>query len=396
MNYKNHILFIFIFFFSAFSYFAQDTVKVRNWKLKGYVTSMPSVFFTDIKKDWLTDNIFHNRLNFTWSPFQSLTSEIDLRNRIIYGERIKTISGYKEQFNNDGGVVDATENILSSKSAIFNSSVDRAFIKFTKGKFDITAGRQRVNWGQTFIWNPNDIFNAYSFFDFDYSEKQGSDALRIQFYPSAVSVVEAAVKLDSAGKLTSGALWKFNKWNYDFQLIGGMVNEQDYIAGLGWSGNIKSISLRGEASYFHPKNNFKDTTGTVATTIGVDYTFSNLAFLQVEFLYNTLTESSQNLNITQFSNLALSSKALSFTEYNIFAQFSYPVTPLFKTSIAAIYYPKINGFFAGPSFDYSIRDDMDISFIVQGFSGEFKTIPGSDVKQRQGLVMSFIRLRWNF
>jgi hypothetical protein len=357
---------------------------------------MPSVLFTDIKKDWLTDNLFHNRLNFTWSPFQSLSTEIDLRNRIVYGERIKTIPGYKYQFNYDGGAIDATQNILSSKSAIFNSSLDRAYIKYTIGKFDITAGRQRVNWGQTFVWNPNDIFNAYSFFDFDYSEKQGSDAFRIQYYPSAVSVIETAVKLDSAGKITAGALWKFNKWNYDFQIIGGMVNEQDYVAGLGWSGNIKSISMRGEASYFHPKNHFEDTTGVVVTSVAVDYTFSNQAFLQVEFLYNMLPKSSQNFNITQFTNLALSSKALSFNEFNIFAQFSYPVTPLLKTSIAAIYYPKINGFFAGPSFDYSIRDDIDISFIIQGFSGEFNTIPGSNTKQRLGLVMSFLRLRWNF
>lgn len=385
-----------ILLFSSILTSAQDTVKVKNWKLKGYVTSMPTVFFTDIKKDWITDNLFHNRLNFTWTPLQSLTTEIDLRNRLVYGERIKTIPGYKEQFNNDGGIVDLTENLLSSKSAIFNSSLDRAYIKYTQGKFDVTIGRQRVNWGQTFVWNPNDIFNAYSFFDFDYSEKQGSDALRIQFYPSAVSILESVVKLDSAGKITGGALWKFNKWNYDFQIIGGMVNEQDYVAGLGWSGSIKSISFRGEASYFHPKNNFEDTSGIIAVCVAVDYTFSNQTFLQVEFLYNKLPKSIQNFNITQFSNLALSSKALSFTEYNIFAQFSYPVTPLLKASIAGIYYPKINGFFAGPSIDYSIRDDMDLSFIVQGFSGEFKTIPNSDTKQRLGLVFAFLRLRWSF
>ena len=32
------------------------------------------------------------------------------------------------------------------------------------------------------VWNPNDLFNAFSFVDFDYEERPGSDALRIQKY----------------------------------------------------------------------------------------------------------------------------------------------------------------------------------------------------------------------
>lgn len=400
-NVKNQIDFfkqfsiLLILLFSSFFISAQDTVKVKNWKLKGYVSAMPSVMTQDFKNDFTGDYLLHNRLNFSWSPMQFFSTEIDVRNRIIAGDRIRKIPGYKEQYNAEAGAVDLSENLISSKSAIFNTSVDRAFLKFSKGKFDIAVGRQRINWGQTFVWNPNDIFNAYSFFDFDYSEKQGSDALRIQFYPSAVSVIESAIKLDSAGKITGGALWKFNKRNYDFQLIGGMINEQDYVAGLGFSGNIKSISLRGEASFFHPKNNFEDTSGIVTACIAADYTFSNQAFMQIEFLYNYIPQKNQNFNLLQFAGLALSAKTLSFTEYNFFAQFSYPVTPLFKASIAAIYYPELNGFYAGPSVEYSICENLDASLILQAISGEF-TVSPNNKKQRLYLSLAFIRLKWSF
>lgn len=387
-------LLCFLFFFPFFS-FPQDSAAFKHWSLKGYVSAMPSLMSQDFDKDWTGDYLLHNRLNFSWAPFQSFSTELDLRNRMLAGDRVEKIPGYKEQFNKEAGMVDLSENLISSGSVIFNTAVDRAFIKFSKGKFDITAGRQRVNWGQTFVWNPNNIFNTYSFFDFDYSEKQGSDACRVQFYPSAVSVVEAALKADSAGKITGGALWKFNLWNYDFQLIGGMINEQDYTAGIGWSGNIKSMSFRGEASYFHPKNNFNDTSGVAAVCIAADYSFSNQAFLQFEFLYNLLPDQKKNFNIMQFAGLALSAKTLSFTEYNLFAQFSYPVTPLFKTSVAAIYYPRLNGFYAGPSAEYSIRENLDLLCIIQGVSGEF-TIPPGNKKQRLNLGLAFMRLKWSF
>ena len=55
--------------------------------------------------------------------------------------------------------------------------------------FIATAGRQRINWGQTFVWNVNDVFNAYSYFDFDYKERPGRmlfvfNSIRIILLPS--------------------------------------------------------------------------------------------------------------------------------------------------------------------------------------------------------------------
>ena len=88
-------------------------------------------------------------------------------------------------------------NILTEKSFFLNTTIDRLWVDFNYGKLQVRAGRQRINWGQTLIWNPNDIFNAYSFFDFDYIERPGSDAVRVQYYPGSSSSVEAAVKVNS-------------------------------------------------------------------------------------------------------------------------------------------------------------------------------------------------------
>jgi hypothetical protein len=112
------------------------------------------------------------------------------------------------------------------------------WFQYTNEKLQVTAGRQRINWGQTFVWNPNDIFNTYSYFDFDYEEKPGSDAVRVQYFLNPTSAFELAAKLDRQNKATIAGLYRFNKLNYDIQFLSGITDEQDFVAGAGWSGQI--------------------------------------------------------------------------------------------------------------------------------------------------------------
>ncbi|MCG8318265.1 MAG: hypothetical protein MI921_02070 [Cytophagales bacterium] len=55
-----------------------------------------------------------------------------------------------------------------------------------KGCYQV-IGKHRINWGKSYVWNPNDVFNAYSFFDFDYEERRGTDALLIKYTTSPFS-----------------------------------------------------------------------------------------------------------------------------------------------------------------------------------------------------------------
>ena len=75
------------------------------------------------------------------------------------------------------------------------TNFDRANVKWTLDKFELTVGRQRINWGQNLIWNPNDIFNAYNFFDFNYVERPGSDAVLMELFTGDFSSVQLAGKL---------------------------------------------------------------------------------------------------------------------------------------------------------------------------------------------------------
>ncbi len=73
----------------------------------------------------------------------------------------------------------------------------------------------------------------------------------------------------------AAAMYRFNVFSYDIQLLAGILSEEDYLGGIGWSGNIGGAGFRGEATYFHPKQNFSDTSGMFMGSVGLDYTFPN-------------------------------------------------------------------------------------------------------------------------
>ena len=379
-----------------FSVQAQDDeTKERNWSLDGYLTNMQSVMFDSIDNSWTSDNLLHNRLNFRWYPSEMFTVAIDARTRLLSGETVKYFPGYAESIEKDNGLIDLNTNIFSENSFILNTMLDRAYVSFEKGNLNITAGRQRINWGRSFVWNPNDIFNSYSFFDFDYAEKPGSDALRAQYYTSPTSSAEFVVKADSSNNISAAGLYRFTVGRFDIQTLAGIINGQDYVIGTGWEGYIKSVSLRGEASYVHPKNNFADTSGLFVASVSADYSFSNSLMIQLEFLYNQQPETGGISSFGEYYTQTASIKTLSFTEYNVFANISYPVSPLFKTGLSAMYYPKIDGYFIGPNLAYSLNDNVDFSFTLQSFAGKFPNALTGEMTKQQ-ITLAFLRLKVNF
>ena len=302
--------------FSQYPSYSQDTIRQKKVIFNGYVKDMQTIIFQDINDKWTNANLIHNRLNFKWLMSSSFTTSIELRNRFLYGNILTAFPGYNKTFEADNGITNLSKNIIDEKYYLFNMAIDRANVEYSNNKIQVTAGRQRINWGQTFVWNPNDIFNAYSYFDFDYEEKPGSDAIRMQYFSSSTSVIELAAKSNKQKKTTLAGLYRFNKWNYDFQFLGGLADQEDYVIGTGWSGQILKGGFRGEASYFYPKKNFNDTTGIFITSVGYDYTLKNSLFIQLEVLYNGNKKSMNIFTVDQLNNSNLSTKNLFLSDYS--------------------------------------------------------------------------------
>ncbi len=347
---------------------------------------MPSLIHENLNNKTYFDNLIHNRLNFSWIPSDHITTSLEIRNQLMWGETVRNIPFYEELVSRDNGWVDLSTNLFSGDSYVLNSMIDRLWLDYTKDKWQVRIGRQRVNWGMTMIWNPNDIFNAYSYFDFDYPERPGIDGIRLQYYTSFSSSLEAVLKADHENRVSTAVRYRFNKWNYDFQTLAGYYNEEDWVFGLGWAGQIEGAGFYGELTYLVPTTRREEAI--FISSIGANYTFKNSLMLQTEILYSS-NINNDDFSFFDFYTMNASVKTLSISNYSLFGSASYPLTPLLSTSLACMWYPGVNAGYMGPSLEYSLRDDLYLSYFGQVFQGK-------EDNSKVTYLMNYVRLKWNF
>jgi hypothetical protein len=365
-------------------------VSERNWTLNGYLKNLQTGIFTNnpLGDTYQQDNLLHNRLNFRWFPNEHFTLRAELRTRAFYGDLVRVNPNYAaliDNVNNDH--FDWSTIILDRPSWVVHTMLDRFYLEYNNKDWEFRAGRQRINWGINTVWNPNDIFNAFAFTDFDYEERPGSDALSIKRYTGFASSIELVAKAaDSWSESVIASRWQFNRWAYDFQLIGGYVKNQLTLGG-GWAGSIKNVGFKGEWTTFFPLET--DLPTSFALSLGTDYIFENSLYLNGGYLYNS--NGSTNQDISQLFNFELAADNLYPYRHALFGQISYPVSPLVTTGLALIYSPvEVHPLFLNPTATVSIANNWDLDFIGQII-----------LNQQNGQYTSpiqafFLRIKWSY
>jgi len=389
---------IVLFFLMITALFGLQAQKVT---LSGYIKDMQGLYYLEnpliltSRKTFqsTTYNQFHNRINLEWQVASNLRMELGVRNRITAGKLVGDIPGYAALFEADNGLIDLSWNLAEKQNWFMNTSIDRFYIDYTLKNFQLRAGRQRINWGINLVWNPNDLFNAFSYIDFDYEERPGSDAILFTWYSSGSSSLDLAMKSDSSGNHTIAARYLFNFHDYDIQFIGGK-NGDDFVLGGGWSGSIKDVSFRGEGSLFTPLyGKVKSSNTSVSATISADYTFKNSLFIHSAFLFNSSGSTKPGNGISLLNpNNNLSAKNLSVGKYEVFGQISYPVNPIFAINLAGMLNPSDGSSYLGPTATISLQDNLELMLTAQLMLGE----TGSEYGNMGNMYAGFGRLRWSF
>lgn len=369
---------------------AQDTLQQPSVSFSGYISDMPGLMYNSISGDYEFVNQFQNRLDFKWQAGSSFSAAAEMRARFNYNGAGLYADAYAREYELDGGIVDLTWNVFSGDHVLFNIAADRLWLDYSKNKWQLTLGRQRINWGQTFVWNPNDIFNMYNYLDFDYPEKPGSDALRLQYYTSETDKLELVLKADSAANPTFAGFYRFNRWDYDIQFLSGYTRDGDLVVGGGWAGQLAKGGFRGEISYFIGEKDALTQNGELSASIGWDYMFKNSLFLQLESLYNGNSSDSSAINFLGGNALRLSAKNPFLSDFSYFVSAAYPVTPLLNASVATIVNPENKVYILIPTIDYNIIPNMDLSVLAQIIAVRNK--PGTS----DFLSMWFLRMKYSF
>ncbi len=383
--------FLFLFF----------TSKAQVFQVSGYLKEMHSFYFMQNEiplpdgdsTKFTYYNLFHNRLNFTIRPCKGFEIDIGMRNRLLDGALIQQFPQYGDMLSWDNGIVDLSWNIINKGGWLLNTSFDRFVLDYSWKKFQIKVGRQRINWGINLVWNPNDLFNAFSYMDFDYEERPGSDAIAFTWYSTPSSSLDVVFKINKEYATTIAARYLFNVKDYDIQVLGGQC-EKDLVVGGGWSGGIKNVSFRGEASFFVSVFDRTDPLQTaLSATVSVDYTFKNSLYLQGAFLFSSMGTTKRLGGISLLGTSSeLSARQLSIGMYELFAQVSYPIIPILSVDFVTMFNPGDLSLYCSPNISISLHDNLELLLAAQLLFGK----QGSEYGANGNTYAAFCRLRWSF
>ena len=309
-----------------------------------------------------------------------------MRLRIFYGDSVEKIPGFKKEITTNYDFTNFDAVMRDGRKSLGYGQIDRLWLDYTKKNLEVTLGRQRIAWGTALVWNVIDLFNPKSVLDFDYEEKPGADALRIQYYTGAVSKVELSAR---PGKdiehSTVAGLFSINWANYDFFFIGGTRNNR-WVAGGAWAGSVLDGGFRGEflisqspdrdvsrgnSLFPVPGESIFASHKTVASfVLSGDYTFTNTFYILTECLYNS---NGKRKNAGLFQQEAIDAGMLSPAQWSIYQEFSYDITPLTKATIFGIFNPNDHSSIVVPMLSKSLKTNLDLLLIGFFPSGKAAT-----------------------
>lgn len=370
---------------------SQSAEPPPRWSLNGYLKQMQTGIFIDNpgQASFQLDQLIHNRVNFRWFPNEQWLFRAELRTRIFYGDLVESTPNYGQLIDNtNDDYLDLSRVLLEGKYGVLHSMLDRVYLQYQKNDWEISLGRQRINWGINTVWNPNDIFNAYNFTDFDYEERPGSDALRIKRYTGFASSIELVAKAAASWQESViASRWQFNQWQYDFQLMTGYFRER-WVLGGGWAGAIKNTGFKGEWTVFLPLQS-EQTGSSLALSLGADYLFGSGLYWSGGYLYNSNGQRAGA--ITELFSFELSAENLYPYRHALVSQASYPLGPLIQSGLAIIYSPvRSHPLFLNPTFSVSIANNWGLDMIGQIVLNQQGNTYQSPVQA------FFLRLKWSY
>ncbi len=370
-------IFIILLFLSILS--AQEA----DWG--GYVKNMVTYSdgnFSGMPNAGKWQNTFQARLNLN-AYAGNFSLSLQSRHLLYAMKNAKAFRAAFDRYQPNSGYVDLDWNYFSKQDAVARGAIDRLYLDWNAGDIQVTAGRQRIAWGASLVWNITDFFNPFNILDFDYEEKPGTDALRLQYYTGPASQLDFAfVPSKNKDRQMLAARWLINFFEYDFNMMLSWQKEKQRF-GLNWSGDLAGAGFRGELVYTKPDLHFYAPWLIQAwqcylpektidkpywnAVLSFDYTFGNSFYLHTEYLYN-------ELGVTQNSGLRqpeiLITGELTPSRHSLFQEFAYNITPLLRADMFVLFNPCDHSLISLPSLQYDLSDNWGLYVLAMLGSGK--------------------------
>lgn len=369
---------------------AQEPQKKEPFiNFQGYIKELQGLTYAGPENPASYLNIFHNRVNLKARWGKGWSARLEVRNRLLSGNSLSQIPDPGKYIDSYNGLAKLSALWINKPGIVAHSVIDRLLIQYESDTWVIRAGRQRINWGISNTWNPNDIFNAFNFLDFDYEERPGNDAIRVTRHLKNEASLELAWKPGKNKEDHIAALlYRWNAQRYDFQVLAGR-SLTDWMAGGGWAGSIGQSGFKGELSYFQPAKNITDTTGVLTATVMADRSFPHEWYASLSALYISSADTTEN-NSANLINSQLSAKKLFPYRFSIAGTVSKQLNPVRTLQCTIVYSPSRNDFILFPSVSWNLLTNFDLDLTGQGFAA---------ARKKTRLVQAgaiYLRGKWSF
>lgn len=327
-----------------------------------------------------------NRLDLEWWASDQWRLVGGLRSRLLAGDSVRSAPDLARTLERDPGYVDLSFVPVETGSAVLATRPDRLFAEWTHPDWSVRAGRQRVNWGINLITNPHDLFNSYSFYDFDYPERPGSDALRVQRYLGFASRLEvAASPAGNTNDPTAAALFATNAAGYDWQWLAGTYRDR-LALGVGWAGALGNAGFKGELTGFHDADGRSGRSDNLVLATGLDTLLQNAAFVTTEVVWNPGFDQSGGGTPLSGAGGGLAADNPTPAEWQHTSQLQYSLSPLYSVSLAGTWYPGGAGGVLAPAITASLARNWEGRLL-----GQWIRPPTPDGAEQVVLVASLRR-----
>lgn len=389
---------------TLFSFLLLMGARAQTLQVGGYLKYLPSQTFVnkgvlppfagELFPESFDDHLIHNRLNINAEMGQETrwTFEAGIRNRVFWGYQAQT-EAFRSGLEADPGLIDMRWLWNREGEVLFHAEIDRLNFTYQSTDFTIRVGRQRINWGIHNVFNPNDIFNQYNYFDFDYEERPGADAVYAQYYLNdGFSSFDVAVSpnFENPDQSTAALLYKSNYRGYDWQVLAGYTY-YDVVVGGGWAGSIGGAGFKGEGAYYHSTDTALSESNFTAT-LGLDYMFNNGIYASVSYLYNGLGALEPSiLDQLSLRQTRLSSKNIFPYRHTVMLSTSYTLSMLWSIDLAWFQSHNFDQAAFVPGVRYSISNNWDAMLLAQMFS-----VRTENDKIAMFTSAIYARVKWSF
>jgi len=375
---KPALLFVLLIFGNAHAQEFKGHLKLLNNLFIPY----PDTLF------WFTDQTLENRLEFKWDATDWLRFDIQARNRFIYGDFVETIPTYSLLIGSSNGFVDLSFLWADGRSFVGHTEFDRLLARFILNSIELTVGRQRINWGMDLVWNPNDIFNTFSYLNLEYPERPGTDAVNLKVYTGTLSYFDLVYQPHkTADSSAYGVRYRANIARTDFQALAARMAGY-YVLGGGLSSELGQFAIRSEVSYFSAQKS--DAKSGFVATLSADRSMGSNSFVQLGALYNSFGRRGSQEPLSLIEPRAQSPMMLSRGKVNLFVGVNGTVETLFTPSLVILANPIDWSAAVIPSVGYSASNNLTLALTAMLFTGHT-----TDEYPNNG-QLAYFKVQWNF